>query len=151
MEVIAAATGSKERITAACVAVTWACAHISAAKARAVVTTAVKRIAAMMPGVHAKAGANNASGAAAVATKSTWIAASAVAVSFVVTRAAYRTWPAEKTAQMIVRTSPIAAGPCTGPTIAAVPASASNAATHAFHVAFRWKNGTSTTYNPVRN
>src|SRR2546423_5431283 len=68
MEVIDAAIGSNARITAASVAVTRDCPHISATNASAVVTMAVKRITAITNGVRWGRGRNNDGGIAASPT-----------------------------------------------------------------------------------
>src|SRR3954451_6627376 len=75
IEVIDAAIGSNARITAASVAVTRDCPHISATNASAVVTIAVKRTTAMTNRVRCGRGRNNDGGIATTPTTITCTAA----------------------------------------------------------------------------
>jgi len=131
MEVIDAATGSKARMTAASVAVTRACPHISATNASAVVTMAVKTMAKATSRDHVTRIANALTGAAARPTTRTCTAASPRAGRLTLSFAERTTCSAEATAQSIVTRSPSAGRASKPPMSSAVPNSASAEPIHA--------------------
>jgi len=150
IEVIDAATGSKARMTAASVAVTRACPHISATKASAVVTMAVKTMAKATSRDQVTRGANALAGAAARPTTITCTAARPSAGLSTLTFAERTTCSAEQTAQPIVRRSPAVGRASTPPMRSVVPKSASAEPIHAakgMRVEYRTRsaNGTKTT------